>query len=257
MQRTGWRRWLPIAALLLVLIVNGLANTLPLNGLQTGEISDRFEVYFVPAGYVFSIWGLIYLGLIGYAIYQALPAQRDDPRLAAIDALFVVSCVANALWLVFWHYLLFTLSVLAMLLLLACLLAIYVRLGIGRSTPRAGERWLVRAPFSLYLGWITVATVANITSWLDVLGWGGWGIGEAAWAAILLAVALLIASAVVLTRRDVIYGLVIIWAYIGIAVKFPDTLLVSVPAWLGVAILVGEIVAVLLKRGPAGASRPV
>ena len=118
MNRNTLRQAVNVVAVIATLIVNGLASALPLNGLTTGEISDRFQVYFVPAGYVFSIWGVIYLGLILFAIYQALPAQRDNPRLARVGYLFVLSCVANTAWLFLWHYEQFAWTILAMLTLL-------------------------------------------------------------------------------------------------------------------------------------------
>ena len=155
-----------VIAVIAMITVNILANALPINGQATGEISDRFDVYFVPAGYVFSIWGLIYLGLLGYAIYQALPAQAQNPDLQSIGYLFVLSSIANIAWIFFWHYNLFTLSVVAMLALLILLILIYLRLDIGRAQVAPAMKWLVHLPFSIYLGWITVATIANITSWL-------------------------------------------------------------------------------------------
>jgi hypothetical protein len=103
------------AALVVTILVNGLANALPLNGQLTGEISDRFRVYFVPAGYVFAIWGVIYLSLLGFVVYQFLPAQRDHPRLRRIGAWFALSCAANSAWLVLWHYEYFGMTVLVML----------------------------------------------------------------------------------------------------------------------------------------------
>jgi hypothetical protein len=238
-----------ILALLATIVVNGLANALPLNGLQTGEISDRFDVYFVPAGYVFTIWGLIYLALIAYAGYQALPAQRNHPGLQAIAYLFVGSAVANIVWLFLWHYEVFPLTIFAMLAILACLIAIYLKLDIGRAKVSAGERWFVHVPFSIYLGWITVATIANATSLLDYLNWGGWGISPQVWAVIMLAAATLIAGLMSFTRRDVAYSLVLMWAFAGIAVKHVDTSLVATSAWIAtglVGLLLG--VGILWKR---------
>jgi hypothetical protein len=95
MKKDIIRQFVNVLAVVAVLVVNGLANALPLNNQTTGEISDRFQVYFVPAGYVFSIWGLIYLGLLAFAVFQALPAQRDNPRLRRVGYLFAASCVAN------------------------------------------------------------------------------------------------------------------------------------------------------------------
>jgi len=209
-NRNTLRQAVNVVAVIATLIVNGLASALPLNGLTTGEISDRFQVYFVPAGYVFSIWGVIYLGLILFAIYQALPAQRDNPRLARVGYLFVLNCVANTAWLFLWHYEQFAWTIVAMLTLLGSLIAIYLRLGIGRVAVAPAERWLVHTPFSIYLGWITVATIANATSLLDYWGWGGWGLADTLWAVIMLAAGVAIAAAMRLTRRDVAYVLVLV-----------------------------------------------
>ncbi len=209
-----------------------LANALPLNGLNTGDISDRFTVYFVPAGYVFSIWGLIYVGLIAYAIFQALPAQRENPRLRAVGWWVVLSGLANSAWIFLWHYELFPITLVAMLILLISLIAIYLRLDIGRPRVKAAEKWFVDVPFSIYLGWITVATIANVTSLLEYFAWGGWGISNQIWALIILAVGVVVAGAVHLTRYDVAYMLVILWAFIGIAIKHSETSLVATGAWI-------------------------
>jgi hypothetical protein len=218
--------------LVATIAINGLASTLQLNGQTTGEISDRFDVYFVPAGYVFAIWGLIYLALIAFIVYQALPGQRDNPRLRRVGYLFALSCVANVAWLFLWHYEVFQLAIVAMAALLLVLIAVYLRLGIGRTEVSKAEKWLVRVPFSIYLAWITVATIANATSLLDYLGWGGWGIRPEIWAVIMLLAATAITSAVALTRGDIAYGLVIMWAIVGIAVKHAGTPLVSTTAWI-------------------------
>ena len=236
MKKDTVRQWITLLSVIAVIVINGLANVLPFNGLTTGEVSDRFQVYFVPAGYVFSIWGLIYVGLIAFAIYQALPAQRENPRLRGIGALFTLSCVANVAWLFLWHYEVFPLTLVAMLSLLLLLIAIYLRLGIGRVHIRAAEKWLVHIPFSIYLGWITVATIANVTSLLDYLNWSGWGISPEIWTVIMLVAAVGIASAVSLTRGDVAYMLVIVWAFAGIAVKHAGTPVVAIAAWVTTAL---------------------
>jgi hypothetical protein len=235
MNRNTIRQWVNVLAVVATIALNGLANTLPLNGLTTGEISDRFQVYFVPAGYVFSIWGLIYLALTAFAVFQALPAQRENPRLTRIGYLFAASCVANIAWLFLWHYEQFPLTLLAMLALLGLLIAIYLRLGIGQEAVATAEKWLVHIPFSIYLGWVTVATIANVTSLLDYLNWSGWGISEQAWAIIMLAAGTAIAAAVSLTRGDAAYMLVIVWAFAGIAVKHAATPVVATAAWVATA----------------------
>jgi len=231
-------QWINVLAVVATVVVNALANILPLNGLNTGEISDRFQVYFVPAGYVFSIWGLIYLGLAAFAVYQALPSQRDNARLRNIGYLFAVSCVANITWLFLWHYEVFSLTLFAMLGILLTLIVIYLRLGTGRTKVSAAERWFVQVPFSIYLGWITVATVANVTQLLDYLNWGGWGISPEIWTVIILGAATLIGSLVSLTRGDIAYMLVLVWAFAGIAIKHTATPLVAIAAWVAVGIVV-------------------
>lgn len=236
MKKDNLRQWVNVLAVIAVIVINGLANALPLNGQTTGEISDRFQVYFVPAGYVFAIWGLIYVALIAFAVYQALPAQRDNPRLRSIGYLFALSCAANIAWIFLWHYEVFPLTLVAMLSLLLLLIAIYLRLDIGRAQVPAAEKWLVHIPFSIYLGWITVATIANVTSLLDYLNWSGWGISPEAWTVIMLVAGVGIASAVSLTRGDVAYMLVIVWAFAGIAVKHAGTPVVATAAWVTTAL---------------------
>jgi len=229
---------LNVLAVIATIAVNGLANALPLNGLNTGEISDRFQVFFVPAGYVFSIWGLIYLGLIAFAVFQALPAQRNNPRLRLIDIPFVLSCLANIVWLFLWHYLQFPLTLLVMLCLLGSLITIYLRLEIGRARVSPGERWCVHLPFSVYLGWVTVATIANATDVLDYLKWDAWGIRPELWAVIMLVAATGLTLWVSLTRGDAAFLLVIVWAFVGIAIKQAGTPLVAKAAWTLSGILI-------------------
>jgi len=235
------KRLLPVinvVAMIIALSVNGLANALPLNGKNTGVISDQFRVYFVPAGYVFAIWGVIYIGWIAFAVYQALPAQRNNPRLARIGWLFAANCVANAAWLFTWHYELFPLSVVVMLSLLALLIAIYLRLGIGRAQVSKIEKWTVDVPFSIYLGWISVATIANITDLLYYWRWDGLGIAPQVWAVIMLVVASALALMMALTCGDVAYLLVLVWSFAGIAVKQAPAPLVANVAWVLLALIV-------------------
>ncbi len=229
------RQIVVILAALAMIIVNVLANALPINGQNTGEISDRFDIYFVPAGYVFSIWGLIYIGIIAYLIYQALPAQRNDARMEAIAGPFVLSSVANIVWIFLWHYNAFPATLLAMLVLLASLIVIYLRLGTSRTRVSTAETWAVRVPFSIYLGWITVATIANVTQVLYYLGWNGFGISPETWLMIMLAVAVVVAGLMAWTRRDAAYLLVLVWAFIGIALKHAAVPPVAIAAWVATA----------------------
>jgi len=248
MNRDMVRQVTNVLAYIAVIVVNGLANALPLNGQTTGEISDRFQVYFVPAAYVFSIWGLIYLLLLGFTIYQTLPAQRENSRLRRIGSLFALSSLFNIIWIFLWHYNVFVLTLVAMGGLLATLIAIYLRLDINRVPVSRRENWLIEIPFSIYLGWITVATVANVTAVLDYVNWGGWGISAEAWTVIMLVVGAAITLAVVLTRGDVAYTLVILWAYAGIAVRQAGVPAVATAAWV-MAALVALLVPLAWWRG--------
>ncbi len=226
------RQFFVVLTIIATLVVNVLADVLPINGLNTGQISDRFQVYFVPAGYVFSIWGVIYLGLIAFAVFQALPSQRENPRMRATGWWIALGGLANSAWIFLWHYEQFPLTIIAMLVLLGSLIVTYLRLGIGRSTVSASETWTTRVPFSIYLGWITVATVANVTSLLDYLKWNGFGIAPEIWMWIVLAAVLVIAVLMNFTRRDIAYSLVILWALAGISVKQADVSSVAIPTWV-------------------------
>jgi benzodiazapine receptor len=249
MNKDTLRQLANLAGVIVVLVVNGLAVALPLNGQDTGAISDRFQVYFVPAGYVFSIWGLIYIGLIAFGIFQLLPSQRENPRLRKVGFLFFFSCIANAAWLFLWHYLLFTWTVVVMLILLGLLIAIYLRLGIGRVIVSISERLTTQLTFSVYLGWISVATIANITQILWYSGWDGAPLTPVWWAVIMLAAGVVIAFLITISRADWAYLLVLIWAYIGIAVKQADTIVVANAAWAAVVAL-AVLAGVALLRPP-------
>ena len=248
MSRDSARQYVNLAAMLAALVVNILSNALPLNGLNTGDISDRFKVYFVPAGYVFSIWGVIYIGWIAFVVYQLLPAHKETPRLRRLGYWFALSCVFNAAWLFCWHYEQFGLSVVVMLALLATLIISTLRLNVARTPVTAAQRWCVDIPFGLYLGWVSVATIANITSYLYFIGWSGFGIAPEMWAVIMLVVASLLGLIVALTRRDAAFLLVFVWAFAGIAAKQAATPLVASAAWIAAAFALVLAVASLLRR---------
>lgn len=211
-------RFANLAAFVGMVAVNVLAVTLPLNGLTPGDVSAMYPSLFTPAGYVFSIWSLIYLTLAVFAIYQLLPGQQYNPRLARLGPLFIVTCLFNAGWLFAWHYLQPLLSLPLMLGLLASLILCYERLGIGKSAVSKREGLAVRLPFSLYLGWITVATVANVSVFFLALGVRvNWF--TPAWALLAIIAATLIGATVLRRRGDVAYTLVLVWAFLGIAAR--------------------------------------
>ena len=204
----------------LTVVVNSLAGgTTILGGQLTAAVSDANPTLITPAGYVFSIWGMIYLLLGVFVIYQALPSQKGKEYQNRIGWLFALSSLINILWLFLWQYNYLSVSVVLMFALLATLILIYVRLGIGKSKAILRERIAVHLPFSVYLGWITVASIANVAVTLVSLGWDGFGINPETWAILVVAVALIITMLMLITRKDVGYALVIIWALVGIGVK--------------------------------------
>ena len=240
MQRSS-KDWIGnIVAFTGVVIVNGLANGLPLNGQNTGEVSARYPSLFTPAGFTFSIWGLIYLSLAAFIVYQALPAQRSNQTLKEIGPLFVVNCVANAAWIFVWHYNLLWLSLLLMSVILITLIQIYRTLLAAGPAASKSEWLFLRMPFSLYTGWITVATVANISCVQIAMGWDNTGFSAVDWTLLKLAVAGAIAASVILRLRDIPYVLVIAWAAFGIASRQ-----VATPEVVGAAATL-SVLAVLL-----------
>jgi hypothetical protein len=237
---------LNLALLVVMLVVNTQANALPLGGRTTGEISDSFNVLFVPAGYVFSIWGLIYLGLIGFSVFQALPAQQANPAVRATDYWFALTSAANTLWVIFWHYGYYTLTLVMMLILLGSLIVIYRRLA-AIEPANAATRWLVHAPFSLYLGWISVATIANAGAVLVDLGWDGRPLNPVIWTVVMIAAASGLSLLMSARHRDLIYTGVIVWALVGILVRQAGTLPIAVAVVIGLAAcLLGAVAA---RRG--------
>jgi hypothetical protein len=246
MKRINKSQVITILITLITITVNGLANALPINGQGTGEISDRFDIYFVPAGYVFSIWGLIYLGLVAFTIYQALPAQKEDQLLKKIYPAYWIGNTANIVWIFLWHYEFFPLTLVAMLILLASLLYMYLHISKSDVALDRNQKWFVKLPISIYLGWISVATIANLTQVLFFFEWGGWGISPAVWAVIMLVVATILGLLMVWREKDFAYALVLIWAFIGITNSQADTVLVANTALFTSALLLVAIAIVAL-----------
>ncbi|MEX2535072.1 MAG: tryptophan-rich sensory protein [Trueperaceae bacterium] len=219
--------------------MNYLANALPLAGRDTGEISDRFDVAVTPAGYAFSIWGVIYLALGAFVIYQLLPNQASA-RLDRTRILFLLSCLFNVAWLLAWHNLLIPLSLLIMLCLLAVLFMVYAEVrhidaAVGRND------WLLRLPFSLYLGWISVATLVNVGVVLYDLGPLRSPALDITWALFALVVLTVAVLFVLRMFDDVVYALVALWASVAIVVANLAQPLVVVAAGLVALLLVGGI----------------
>ena len=231
-----------IIGFIVVVAVNILANALPINGKTTGELSDSYPNLFVPAGYVFAIWGVIYLLLLAFTFYQASSKRRGAQFLTKIGYLFGISCVANVVWIFLWHYELVFLSLIAMFALLGSLIMIYLKLDIGRGDPLREERLYVHLPFSVYLGWITVAPIANIVAALVSINWDGFGLGEVTWTIIVITVAVILTLLNIKTRVDIGYTLVIIWALGGIMVKQITIPSIALTAGVGIIVLVAFLV---------------
>jgi hypothetical protein len=214
---------LNLAGFLGTIVVNGLANALPINNKTTGELSDQYPNLFVPAGLTFSIWGIIYILLAMFVIYQLIVTFREnEPGLIPfqkIGFLFFISSILNISWIFAWQYEIVPLSLLIMLLLLASLLAIYLRLGLGKKGATKKEQYLTHLPFSVYLGWITIATIANVTALLVDLKWNRFGLSEQAWAVAVIMVGIAITLSVLFSRQDIYYCLVVDWALLGILIK--------------------------------------
>ncbi len=259
MNKDTVRQLLVIIATLATLVVNGLSEALPLNGLTSAEIANRYPIYFLPANYVFSIWGVIYLGMIAFTIYQALPAQRENPLLRKIGYLYVVTAICNCTWLFLFHYELFAVSTIAMVILLGALIAMYLRIQAERAHLSTAATWTIRIPISIYFGWITVATVANFTYVLYYAHWDGFGLSDMTWGAIMLVVAALIAGYVAYSRRDIAYAAVIVWAFVGIIVRFTDVMAIALTAGLMAAVVAAAalISTFLSHRGNGLNTRPV
>ncbi len=245
-------RFLPllnIVFFVLTLVVNFLSSSGALNNRTTQEISDSLPSFFTPAGFTFAVWGVIYLGLAAFIIYQALPSQRTSPYLGRISYWFIISSLANIAWIFAWHWGLYVLTVPFMLVLLVSLLIIYVRLGIGLpATARPfpvtrSDRWLIDTPFGLYAAWITVANIANIATTLVSLDWNGFGIPGPIWAAIMILVAAIVATLVLIRRADFAFAGVILWALFGIYSQQGSQASIAVAALL--AFIVVVIAAVL------------
>ena len=243
-------KWLNIISFILTVIVNSLAgSTTLIGGKNTAQISDSNPTLITPAGYVFSIWGVIYVLLGIFVVFQALPNQKGRNYHKRIGPLFVLSSIFNIVWLFLWQYEFLSYSVVIMFLLLATLITIYLRLDIGKSLASKLEKLAVYTPFSVYLGWITIASIANVAVTLVSTNWNGFGIAQETWAILIIIIALLIALLVLATRRDLAYGLVIIWALVGIAVKQSGNQnIVLIAGISAILIAIAEVAIILLFR---------
>jgi hypothetical protein len=238
-------------------VANGLANALPINNKTTGELSDQYANLFVPAGVTFAVWGVIYTLLAIFVVYQFILAIKKDADSSSfierIGPLFFVSSLLNIGWIIAWHYEILLLSLVLMLLLLGCLIVIYLRLRVGKAIATKAEKYLVHLPFSIYLGWITIATIANVTALLVSVNWNAFGLGEQFWAVAVIAVGIAIGLGTLFTRNDIFYCLVVDWALAGILIKrlaeetVPDQAVV-IASIIGLVLISAGIIFQLVKK---------
>lgn len=254
MNRDLFRQIANIVTLVVTLIVNYLSQVPPPNGIgvaTSAEIANRYpDLYYFPANNAFSIWGIIYTALIAFTVYQALPSQRTNPHLQRLGWLFVATGVFNVAWLFSFQYEQFPLSMVMMLLLLGTLITIYLRLGIGRIDIQPRDKLLIHVPFSIYIGWITAATVTNASYVLRNAGWDGFGIAPEIWAVIMLVVTGILGLTLLLRHRDIAYALVIAWATYWIGVRHSDVQPVAIAAFGVAALMVISMVAMLVINRP-------
>lgn len=209
-------------AYVLMIVINALANIIPINGVTTGEVSDSYANVFTPAPITFSIWGIIYIFLGGFILYQLglIKGSRPKRVLDNIGILFVLSCAFNSLWILAWHYEMIFGSLMLMLLLLGSLIGMYLKLNSYGFIEKTIERYFVMVPFSLYLGWISIATIANTIVFIVSTGFKVSRTVGNIWLVIALVIGGILAVHMLRKQKDVVYALVIIWAYVGIIIRW-------------------------------------
>lgn len=241
-----------IAAFIVTVIVNSIAGSTTLIGGQlTAAVSNKYPTLVTPAGFTFSIWGIIYVLLGAFVVYSALPKQRSSGYVERIGWLFVLSSIFNIAWIFVWQYEVLVASVVLILGLLLSLIGIYLRLNIGKSKVPLGEMLAVQLPFSVYLGWISIATIADISLTLVAYGWDGFGVAPEIWAVIIVAVALVLTMLMLGIRKDIAYALVVVWALVGISVNQTNTnvvLATQVGAAIAAVAILATAAFVLIKR---------
>jgi hypothetical protein len=216
-----WRQLITAVAIVLSIIINTVSNIFPPNGVNIGELANTLfaDVRVTPANYAFAIWGLIYSGLIALGIFQFQSTERYNPRLQKCGYLLTIACACQSAWIYLFVGRQFSLSVVAMLGILVSLIAMYDRLGIGRERVSQLERWMVQIPISIYLSWISVATIVNIASALYSMNGNDWVLGSILWTIIMMAISAAIAASILVHRQDTAYLLVTVWTLIAIAIR--------------------------------------
>jgi len=242
-----------VIAVFSFIIVNVLANIIPIGGNYTGDIADNIPNLFVPTGLTFAIWGVIYILTACFAIYQLADLfgkiESKSDYIQKIGFWFILGSIGNIAWIFLWHYEQILWSMIPILVLFVSLLMIYLRLNIGKSKASKKERYYIHLPISVYLGWLTVATIANLTAVLVTLEVGGLFLGEVLWTVLVIVVAMIITLLILYNRSDVGYSLVIIWALLGIVIKqYESYQSIGITAILAMVIIAGFMFYQINKR---------
>ena len=209
------------AALVCTIIINYLSNTGAFNGNTVATISEQYHNYFTPAGYAFSIWAMIYIGLLAFVIYSGrglFKSTKDDWPVLKIKWWFVISCVANCFWIIAWLYDYIGLSVIIMVVILFSLIKIILNTRMELDNVPLKKIAFVWWPFCIYSGWISVALIADVAAWLTKIKWNGFGISEITWTLIMIIVSGILNLLMIWKRNMREFALVGVWALVAIAV---------------------------------------
>ena len=238
-----------------VIAVNALANILPINGYNTGQISAFYPNAFVPAGFTFSIWGIIYFLLLTYTIgftYYSIQRQQYPKAFILIERIntyFLLTCVFNMAWILAWHYLQIELSVLIMLLFLSTLIQLFLKTKSMANDLTLTQRFILQTPFIVYLGWISVATIANITALLVAYKWTAFAVDPVYWSAAMILIAIVLAMLILRKFKVVEFALVVAWALWGIYnAQGPAAPILAKLTAAGIGMLIAAVLFTLIQK---------
>lgn len=266
MQNDKLRQFLVVFSIISMIVMNYLSNAGLFGGQTNGEVSAKYHTLITPAGYAFSIWGLIFLSLLAFGVYQGMNSQRTNPRFRAVGWWVVPNAFCNAIWSPLFNNEYIGAALIVILVMLFTLVVIEQRLlerqhvaivpavpdvTLPEAPASAAETWLARIPFSIYFGWLTVATILNVAVYLKATDFSLMGLSEQTWAVAILIVGLAVGAVVFNRYRSVAYVLVFAWAYAAIAVEQANFGRVPVVAGAGVAVaIVLAIVGLVSRKTP-------
>ena len=267
MQNDKLRQFLVVFSVVTMIVMNYLSNARAFGGMTNGEVSDKYHTLITPAGYAFAIWGLIFLGLLAFAVYQALPSQRTNPRFRAVGWWVVLNTLCNAIWSPLFNNERIGMALIVILVMLFSVAIIEQRLlmrphvpvvapdldaTLPESPTSSAQTWLARIPFSLYFGWLTVATILNVAVYLKATEFNLLGLSEQTWAIAILIVGLVVGAWLFNRYRSVAYILVFAWAYVAIAVEQAGYGSVQVAAGAGaIGAVLLAISGIISRKTPA------